>query len=206
MNTHIGLHSSRGEDRLTTDFSPNKSFPNNCLTKAFLVFSRGAAFQKARGGGFQRESGNFESPFRLWLMEHYPGESTRRPRSGTHGMADWLLDGSGGRGDAGFSKALERPCSRFGGGRSEQGKEDTYGRWSRRGLRGALSLGTDMLLPAKCRSLLKHSESSWLRVDLVNSGLTVASPYLPPSHLVHPIIYYHSLEDFVTCKSMVHNI
>lgn len=77
-------------------------------------------------------------------------------------MGDWLglLGAGGGGGMQGFPKPLRGLAPPLGGGCLEQGRDDTYGQWSRRSLMGALYLGTDTLLPAECRSLLKQSDGS----------------------------------------------
>ena len=91
--------------RPTTNFSPHKSFPNDCLISGFHAFSSGAALQKPQAGWFPDRTLEFWEPFKAVAHGALPRREYQESvfRQAQHG---WLAPGW-------FSKALESPCSRL---------------------------------------------------------------------------------------------
>lgn len=84
IQTHIGLHSSGAKDRLTTDFSPNKNFPNDGLTSSFFMPSSGAALQKPQEEKFLERTLEFRESFKAGFLEHYSAVTHKGACSGTN--------------------------------------------------------------------------------------------------------------------------
>lgn len=157
MHTHnIGLqHSDTAEDRLTTDFHPNKSCPKDWLHLSSHLPVVEPSRRPGRGG-FQREHWRFERLLRPQPLEHYPGSSARKVCSDTWMTSFWRVI----QRDAGFWKARSR------GSRPGEARQRwSYGLWWRRGLLDAPSLGSDSLLPTKCMRLFKA-----VRQQLIQEG------------------------------------
>ena len=82
--THnIGLHSTRAEDRLTTDLSLNLSSPKDCSTSSFHAF-QWCSPPEGSARWFSERILEFRETFKAVALGAPPRKSARRTCSGTH--------------------------------------------------------------------------------------------------------------------------